>query len=549
MKFKFHLTTQQILSAGLIICLAVTIVAYFWATGLISSLYAFRSPLKNSPPQPGSSLGQPATRKVVFVLIDALRLDTSLQAATMPTLNHLRQQGASATMHSRPLSFSEPGYSSLLIGAWPEINDGPAANLDYTDIPTWTQDNLFSAASRAGLRTAVSGYNWFEKLIPQNAVSASFYTAGEDQQADRAVVDAALPWLGQDFRLVLIHIDQVDYAGHHEGGPISPNWAAAAQRADDLLAEILAKIDLSRDTVLVCSDHGQIDPGGHGGTEPVVLTEPFVLAGAGVKPGSFGDIQMVDVAPTLAALLGTNLPAASQGQPLQAMLNLPAATLAALPKAIAAQQTNLLIDYTNMISRPIAPAELPQGADVAVYQKMLEAAISERLYLERVPRWLTFGFLVLLGIGLVSRLKLRPLAWSFGPALISIAVFHFRYAVLDGHAYSLSWVPGQMELILYIALTTAIGWLPAWLVAMFGQSAFRQNRLSAAQTSLGFSLAMLVLVALPVAVSYSLNGFTTGWTLPDIPSYFIALLSLIQALVSAVLGLLLTGLTAVLGRR
>ena len=147
------------------------------------------------------------------------------------------------------------------------------------------------------MRTAVSGYNWFEKLIPQNAVSASFYTSGEDQKADRAVVDAALPWLGQDFHLVLIHIDQVDYAGHHEGGPVSPNWAAAARRADDLLAEILAKVDLSKDTVLVCSDHGQIDPGGHGGIEPVVLTEPFILAGVGVKPGSYGDIQMVDVAP------------------------------------------------------------------------------------------------------------------------------------------------------------------------------------------------------------------------------------------------------------
>ena len=146
---------------------------------------------------------------------------------------------------------------------------------------------------------------------------------------------------------------------------------------------------------------------------------------------------------------------------------------------------------------------------------------------------------------MVSRLKLRPLAWSFGAALIPIAVFHLRYAVLDAHAYSLSWVPGQMDLILYIAITTAIGWLPGWLVAMFGQTAFRQgqNKDSAAVTSMGYSLAVLTLLALPVAVSYALNSFTTGWTLPEFLSYFIALLSLIQALVAAVLGLLFTGLT------
>jgi hypothetical protein len=53
------------------------------------------------------------------------------------------------------------------------------------------------------------------------------------------VIDAALPWLSEDYQLVLIHIDQVDYAGHHEGGVRSSNWDAAASRADALLAEIV----------------------------------------------------------------------------------------------------------------------------------------------------------------------------------------------------------------------------------------------------------------------------------------------------------------------
>jgi predicted AlkP superfamily pyrophosphatase or phosphodiesterase len=272
MKNRISLSPVNLIIAGLILCLAFAAISYVWATALMDSLFAYRSPLKDSPPVAGSALGQPATRKVVLVLVDALRLDTSLLPEVMPTLNRLRQQGASAAMHSRAPSYSEPGYSTLLIGAWPGINDGPVANLEYGEIPTWTQDNLFSAASRAGLKTAVSGYYWFEKLIPQTTVNASFYTPGEDQVADREVADAALPWLSQDFSLILIHIDQVDYAGHHEGGPRSSNWAAAAQRADNLIAEIWSKLDLSKDTILVCSDHGQIDSGGHGGPESVVLT-------------------------------------------------------------------------------------------------------------------------------------------------------------------------------------------------------------------------------------------------------------------------------------
>lgn len=306
---------------GIITCLALAAGAYFWATGMMDSLYAYRSPLHDTPPAPGKPLGERLTRRVVFVLVDGLRTDTSLNPDVMPYLNELRGQGAWATMHSRPPSYSEPGYSVLFTGAWPDLSDSPAVNADYENIPTWTQDNLFSAADRVGMQTAVSGYYWFEKLIPKNNVDASFYTPGEDQAADRAVVDAALPWLQSgDYQFVLVHIDQIDYAGHYEGGPIDPRWDDAARRSDDLLREIVATLDLNQDTLFVTSDHGHIDQGGHGGQDPITLIEPFLLVGNGVVPGTYEDTQMVDVAPTLAALLGANIPASSQGHVLTQML-------------------------------------------------------------------------------------------------------------------------------------------------------------------------------------------------------------------------------------
>src|SRR4030042_1361540 len=179
----------------IIICIVVIGISYFWATALMDSVYAYRSPFRDSSPIPGEPSGSPITRSLVIVLIDSLRYDTSMKPEVMPFLNQLRNEGASALMHSRPPSYSEPGYTVLLTGAWPDLSDGPVINLDYADIPTFTQDEIFSAAHRAGLLTAVSGFNWFEKLIPQPAVSVSIYTAGEDQVADRQVTDAALPWL------------------------------------------------------------------------------------------------------------------------------------------------------------------------------------------------------------------------------------------------------------------------------------------------------------------------------------------------------------------
>ena len=68
-------------------------------------------------------------------------------------------------------------------------------------------------------------------MVPQEAVDASFYTPGADHQADLEVMAAALPWLrSNSFQLVLIHLDQVDYAGHYEGGALDPRWNESARR-------------------------------------------------------------------------------------------------------------------------------------------------------------------------------------------------------------------------------------------------------------------------------------------------------------------------------
>lgn len=206
--------TYQWILLGILGCFIIATLGYFWATGLMDSLYDFRSPLAENPPAPGEALGRPLTNRVVLILIDALREDTSFRPDVMPYLNELRQGGAWATMHSRPPSYSAPSYTVLMTGAWPDISDGPAMNPEGGELPrTWTQDNVFSAVHRAGMKSAVSGHFWFEGFIPQADVDASFYTIGEDRNADRDVVDAAIPWLESgEYHFILIHIDQVDYA-------------------------------------------------------------------------------------------------------------------------------------------------------------------------------------------------------------------------------------------------------------------------------------------------------------------------------------------------
>ncbi len=531
-----------------VLSLLIAIGAYFWATGNIASNYAYRSPLQFTAPEPGAQLGESSTRRLVIVLVDALRYDTSLKTETMPVLAQLRQQGASAIMHSRPPSYSEPGYSTLLTGAWPEINDGPTINLDYEEIPTFTQDNLFSAAKRAGLRTGISGYYWFEKLVPQQDVDVSFYTPGEDAAADHEVVDAALPWLDDETPGVyLIHIDQVDYAGHHEGGAASENWLAAANRSDSLIGEILDKLDLSQDTLVVFSDHGQIDAGGHGGQDPVTLLEPFVIAGKSVIPGTYPDIQMVDVAPTLAVIIGANLPASTQGQVQATMLELPTQVTAALPELTKNQQTALAQAYLQAVN-PKANVILATSSQVGDYQSVLSQVRSTRLFKERVLRAIPAALILAALVTLLIKLrKSGSLKWVLA-GFITTVLFNLRYAVINQRTYSLSSVTGELDLILYVGITSLVSFLVAWLVIMLTARAFQMPPARSTLFTLGVGLTSIFVLFLPVIFSFVLNGVLVTWTLPDYLASFIALLGLIQILVVAVLTPVFAGLSAAISR-
>ncbi|MCX6031517.1 MAG: alkaline phosphatase family protein [Chloroflexi bacterium] len=529
---------------GVFVCLLIAGGAYFWTNGLMDSLYAYRSPLHASPPQSGQPIGAALTRRVVFVLIDALREDTSLRPDVMPFLNDLHGSGAAATMRSRPPSYSQPSWTILLTGAWPDLNDGHMVNVDYADIRQFTQDDIFSAARRAGQRTAVSGYNWFEQMIPPAAVNASFYTPGEDAAADRAVTDAALPWLRDGrYQLTLIHIDQVDYAGHHEGGPRDPRWNAAARRADDLLREIAATLDLTKDTLFVCSDHGQIAQGGHGGQDPITLVEPWVLVGAGVRPGRYADVQMVDVAPTLAVLLGTNLPASAQGRPQTEMLALSAERLAAVERASASQQSALAQAYAAAIGRPVNVGAAANA--VAATQAAMDSARTSRLTAERLPRAALALILALIPAVVLYRKRGRTVAWLLGGALLYMGLFNLRYAVLSGRTYSLSSVASANELILYGAVTAAAALVLSWLAAAAGLRLWRHGPRKAAELTLALVLTIAYLLLLFVLVGFALNGLLIGWTLPDFTSMFLAFLSGLQVLIAAFLGIVLAGLAAV----
>ncbi len=544
------------------ICVVVAAASFSGAIGLFGSLFDYRSPMRTVPAVPTSG---PATgptsalsRRVVAVLVDGLRVDTAADATTMPFLADLRSRGAAATMGVRTPSYSVPGWTVLMTGAWTEVHGGLAMNPPVVaEAPAWSEDSVFRAAHDAGLRTGVSGTDWFTPLIPPTDLTTSFFVHEETDAADQASTDAAVRMIGGDqVDFLLVHLNEVDHAGHHSGGGTSPAWRAAATKADARLRAIAGALDLSRDTLVVFSDHGHLDQGGHGGPEDIVVRSPLVLAGSGVRAGASAgggsatardpmviDAQQTDLAPTLAVLLGTRVLGAAQGQALTGLLTLDSTATETLHAAQAVQQEHVLRRYATAIGTSVpavaADATNPTGAA----QAALAAIRADRIASERTARlWpaLGVGVVLLLALGLWWRHNPRRARWAVAGAAAYLVVFHAHYWGLSHRTYSLSSVAGPTDVILATATATALGLLAAWVVALVGE---RPGRRGAAGTLAGVGYAVGLALAVPVLVGFVLNGWTVTWMLPDALPLFLQFFHELQGLVVALLTLV-AGLVA-----
>ncbi|MBC8497134.1 MAG: hypothetical protein H8D37_05685, partial [Chloroflexi bacterium] len=291
---------------------------------------------------------------------------------------------------------------------------------------------------------------------------------------------------------------------------------------------------------------GQIDQGGHGGQDAVVLLEPFVLVGAGVVPGEYGDVQMVDVAPTLAALLGANIPASSQGQVLTQMLTFSPEQVQFIESALESQQSQLMDAYQKAIGIQVDVKD--DESPVAKYQGALESARGMRLKTERVQRIVLGVGVFLLTVIILYLKRSSDLLWLIGGGVLYLVVFHLRYALLDGRAYSLSSVYSADTLIAYCGTTALIALFIAWLVSSLGLKAFRRGSGEASWLTLELTIITIFLLALPVLWYVMFNGVLVTWTLPDQASMFLAFIAILQILVVSISGLILTGLSALIAR-
>jgi len=450
-------------------------------------------------------------RRVFVVIVDGLRLDKSYE---LPFLDELRRRGVDAEATSHYPTWSRPNYVSILAGVPPSAS-GVRTNHHASPVEL---DTLMDRAKAAGMHVAcATDYDVLPKLFlrkrspeapaaPVEVEDELDIDAMEHPLSEAAVraPDANFvspfddaryaPWPGGfseagaaiahgSADLVVMLVGAVDAAGHAHGGA-SDDYRVAAELSDHALARALGHVDLSQDAIIVTADHGHTNRGGHGGVEPEVLNVPLILAGAGIKPGAMIDnARLVDIAPTVAALLGMPAPGHGLGRTLTAALALDGNAVA---ERNAADAVRLAVTRST-----VARAEEAAANDVLEHRE-------ERLASVALGALLAIAFAVVAVKRRVMRLDWRVL-------LVSVpAFFVVYYATIGavGQRFSPSLVPAEGHIAVTMAkygIAAMIVQLAASLWALRDQGTFAE-RLAAAN---GVAWMGLMLAMLPAGLAWA----------------------------------------------
>lgn len=265
----------------------------------------------------------PLRPKVLLIGIDGVRPDVLAEVET-PHLDALRAGGAwSDRARTGHPTVSGPGWSSMLIGVWPEKHGVHSNDFSGNRYHRYPDFLTRIEAVAPDLRT-VAIADWLPLVAddsggplvgdaPDVKQVLDGYELGWDVADSLSVVRAVEEIRGNDPDALFVYLGNPDETSHHHGS-IGGEYRAAIAEADRRVGELVAAVR-ARPThgeedwlILVSTDHGRRPDGGHGGDSPEESTIFYLASGPSTVHGSLaGTPEIVDVAVTALVHLGIAL--------------------------------------------------------------------------------------------------------------------------------------------------------------------------------------------------------------------------------------------------
>ncbi|WP_328298842.1 alkaline phosphatase family protein [Streptomyces sp. NBC_00435] len=277
------------------------------------------------------------TNKVLVIGIDGTVLDR-VKAADAPNLNGLMAQGLTArsTLYANPMAAtsSGPGWSTIATGVWPDkhgVKDNSFTGKNYAAYPDFLTRienakpalNTYAAADWEPITSTDQNGPIFSAKVDKR-LNLKGDRDGYGSEDPKIAAAAATELRDQNPDAAFVYFGEIDHAGHSSGAA-SQEYLNTIARVDKLVGQLLtavqARPSYGRENwkILVTTDHGHTDAGGHGGST-IQERGTFVIAkGAGIPAGSVRtDVKLVDVAATALAQVGVAAGSAVDGIPLDA---------------------------------------------------------------------------------------------------------------------------------------------------------------------------------------------------------------------------------------
>jgi len=273
--------------------------------------------------QPAPSEVQTATKKVLLIGLDGVRVDVLAQAHT-PHIDALIAQGTfSDTAYTRMPTVSGPGWSSMTIGVWADkhgVMGNDFSDNDYATHPDFLTRleqidpafNTLAVMVWPPLGTTASGGPMISDALDVK-INIDGDSLGYRVADSLAVVAAVAHLANEDPDAAFVYLGNIDVVGH-ETSSLAPEYQAAIERADGQVGALVAALE-QRPTyaeedwlILMSTDHGRRDDGGHGGDSPQEHRIFYLASGpSAVKGTPATPPNIVDIAVTALAHLGVDL--------------------------------------------------------------------------------------------------------------------------------------------------------------------------------------------------------------------------------------------------
>jgi Metalloenzyme superfamily len=263
----------------------------------LSALFIYGSSLRatanNGTPSQTRSTQTTGHDRLILIIVDSLRRQDVDDL--MPNLKALAQQRGSTfvDVHTASGNMSLPCIQTLLEG-----RESPYASAihDFTGQRGSDNNSLPASAARAGLKPALIAdfiilglYGKYGAIMVNRPELAK-----TELDCDLAAIEKTIEVLSdKSVRLIILHVGGTD-AVAHRWHPGHPEYERHFRAVDAKLSELIGKLDLGSDHLIVTGDHGHNERGNHTPWSVAIFaggTYPELFAAL----GSLGQLQQVDM--------------------------------------------------------------------------------------------------------------------------------------------------------------------------------------------------------------------------------------------------------------